>query len=94
MQGPPATPEGFWNDIRDRDSSVEWDPDVDLTQAGQCIGAIDEIKHAADLVEELMDELIGTLHTLGNVGAQVPQEARLSCGCVLSNVTCLSQALL
>jgi hypothetical protein len=33
---------------------------------------------AADLVDELMEELIGTLHSLGNVGAQVPQELSAS----------------
>ena len=54
--------------------NAEFNPDIDVTQAGQAIGAIDEIKPAAELVVEIMGSLIKTLHTLGNVGAQVPQE--------------------
>ena len=38
-------------------------------------GAINEIKPAAEIVEDMVGELISTLHMLGNVGAQVPQEA-------------------
>ena len=98
---------------------MAWDPDVDLTQAGQCIGGIDEVKPAAEIVDDMMRDLVGarghpargaapprpalvytraslehpctdgawprrmtvnggprpgTLHRLGNVGAQVPQE--------------------
>lgn len=64
---------GLADDVREKYQD-SWDPEIDLTQAGQCIGGIDEIKHAADLVDELMEELIGTLHGMGNVGAQVPQE--------------------
>jgi hypothetical protein len=54
--GPPATKEGFWNDVRDKYRDT-WDPTVDLTQAGQCIGAIKEIKHAAVRSESLATRL-------------------------------------
>lgn len=66
--GPQPT-KGHWNDVRDK--YRQW-RDIDLTQAGQCAGAIKSVKPAAEIVEDCMAELILTLQQLGKVGGQVP----------------------
>jgi NAD(P)H-dependent flavin oxidoreductase YrpB (nitropropane dioxygenase family) len=56
--GPPPI-DGHWNDVRNKYD--DWDSDFDLTQAGQCVGAIDHVAPAADIVQEMMLSLVETL---------------------------------
>jgi len=69
FSGPPAAKGGFWNDVREK--YKDW-RDVDLTQAGQCIGGIREVKPAAAVVADVMADLITSLQKMGTVGNQVP----------------------
>uniref|UniRef100_A0A7S1WGJ3 Nitronate monooxygenase domain-containing protein n=1 Tax=Alexandrium catenella TaxID=2925 RepID=A0A7S1WGJ3_ALECA len=67
--GPAAKKGGFWNDVREK--FKDW-RDIDLTQAGQCVGGIHEVKPAAAIVEDVMAGLIASLQKMGQIGGQVP----------------------
>jgi len=68
-QGIGTRPEpGFWNDVREDNL---WNEDVDCAQAGQAIGAINEVPPAAALVKSMMEELVTTLQSMGKMGNQV-----------------------
>jgi len=69
--GPPPTKDGYWNDVRKGYPAAgsPW-KDVDLAQAGQAVGALSEVKPAAEIVKELLGGLIETLQQMGKVGGQ------------------------
>jgi len=56
--------DGFWNDVRE---DTMWNPDSDVSQAGQAIGAINDVPPAAFLVKTMMEELVATLQGMGKV---------------------------
>mmetsp|Transcript_2409 Transcript_2409/g.5583 ORF Transcript_2409/g.5583 Transcript_2409/m.5583 type:complete len:385 (+) Transcript_2409:48-1202(+) len=65
----PQAKKGFWNDVREK--YKDW-RDIDLVQAGQTIGGINEVKPAAEIVKESMALLISTLLQMGTIGQQLP----------------------
>ena len=63
--------DGFWNDVRE---DTMWNPDSDVSQAGQAIGAINDVPPAAFLVKTMMEELVATLQGMGKVRSLPPQQ--------------------
>ena len=58
------TTEGEWNDITD---DKLWNRDKDQALMGQCVGAIDSIIPAAQIVKNLMEEFTKASQKLGNM---------------------------
>jgi|EP01046_Picozoa_sp_COSAG06_P025546 hypothetical protein len=50
--------------------------DTDVAQAGQAIGAINDVPPAAALVKSMMEELVAALQLMGKIGSQVPSGAK------------------
>ena len=63
--------DGFWNDVRE---DTMWNPDSDVSQAGQAIGAINDVPPAAFLVKTMMEELVATLQGMGKVRSLPPTQ--------------------
>lgn len=72
-KGPDGKP-GYWNDVRDGypKAGAPW-KDIDLVQVGQAVGAMNEVKPAAEIVKELLAGLITTMQKMGQIGAQAPK---------------------
>ena len=66
----PQSNKGFWNDVRN--DTKPWNDAVDVAQAGQAIGGINEILSAEDITKMLLDGLIKNLQRMGQIGNQVP----------------------
>merc|ERR1712039_389761 len=64
----PGAKDGLWNDAR----GVQGWAEVNHNIAGQCIGGINDIKPAAQIVNDMIATLITSLQQMGKLGSQVP----------------------